>query len=614
MESDNGDSAAQDSLPERLKPFLPQCNTYLIEKFSELPSYRTAENFNVTQFELKAYVNVDNKEEAHKWFAAFKSWSKTTMAQTRGFNVKGNRVIYRELYHCIHSNEVKKKQGNRETKRPQSARARNVNCAASLHLRIERKRLPYSHSDGHSPSSALYAHEDSLHLNASDEQELMEILADRAKNPDYDYVAKIFQQYRESALGSRNSKPMFERLKQIVEDYDDSGQGRAVLQEYNASSGSVFILCIVTNLMSRVHEKIRQSEEICYMDASAAFDPLNTSITLLYSSCAVGALPLGVLFTSDELEITLEKATILPSHAFYGRGVEVGPIVFLTDDSSAERNSLELCWPQGIRLLCTFHVLQAFWRWLHDSKHHIKKEDSLFNHFELLWNRRQFWARTRLPMRGNNTNNYIERSFGMLKDIIFARTQAFNPVQIFHFITMSMERFYARRLLGIAHKHPGHLRIARRFLCPGWEKVDANLIQKTNIDFEFIAPSASNSGIFYIVNTKIGACTCPVGISGGPCKHQGAVAMKFHISTLNFIPSLTPNDRMVYGQLAENSSFYASLRAGPGFSPQDQETILSDYSDNFFNDETTEWRELNEENERNERNKETNNAEFNTLL
>ncbi|PKY62829.1 hypothetical protein RhiirA4_490060 [Rhizophagus irregularis] len=240
------------------------------------------------------------------------------MAQTRSFNVKGNRVIYRELYHCIHSNEVKKKQGNREIKRLQSARARNVNCAASLHLRIERKRLSYSHSlevelkfthnhvinsaealsfrrveeevhqefinlfrDGHSPSSALYAYEDSLHLNASDEQELMEILADRAKNPDYDYVAKIFQQYRDFALGSRNGKPMFEHLKQIVEDYNDSGQ---------------------------VHEKICQLGKICYMDASAVFDPLNISITLLYSSCAVGAFPLGVLITSDELEITLEKA------------------------------------------------------------------------------------------------------------------------------------------------------------------------------------------------------------------------------------------------------------------------------------------------------------------
>ncbi len=79
--------------------------------------------------------------------------------------------------------------------------------------------------------------------------------------------------------------------------------------------------------------------------------------------------------------------------------------------------------------------------------------DLLQKHFELLWNRRQFWAlsfRVGLPIRGNNTNNYIERSFGILKDIIFARIQAFNPVQIFHFVTMNMERFYARRLLGIA--------------------------------------------------------------------------------------------------------------------------------------------------------------------
>jgi hypothetical protein len=84
-------------------------------------------------------------------------------------------------------------------------------------------------------------------------------------------------------------------------------------------------------------------------------------------------------------------------------------------------------------------------------------------------------------------------------------------------------------LLGIAYKHLGHLKIAKWFLCSGWEKVDANLIQKTNVDLEFLVPSKSNPGLFYIVNTEIGACTCPVGISGGPCKHQGAVAMKYFI-------------------------------------------------------------------------------------
>ncbi len=71
----------------------------------------------------------------------------------------------------------------------------------------------------------------------------------------------------------------------------------------------------------------------------------------------------------------------------------------------------------------------------------------LQRHFELLWERCQSWAlsfRVGLPMRGNNTNNYIERGFGIFKDIIFARTQAYNIIQVFQFITMSMERFYAR--------------------------------------------------------------------------------------------------------------------------------------------------------------------------
>jgi hypothetical protein len=80
----------------------------------------------------------------------------------------------------------------------------------------------------------------------------------------------------------------------------------------------------------------------------------------------------------------------------------------------------------------------------------------------------------------NNTNNYIERSFEIMKDIIFARTQAFNPVQVFQFIIINMKRFYACRLLRIAYKHHRHLKIAKRFLCPSWEKVSANSIQETN--------------------------------------------------------------------------------------------------------------------------------------
>ena len=224
----------------------------------------------------------------------------------------------------------------------------------------------------------------------------------------------------------------------------------------------------------------------------------------------------------------------LPSHSFYGRGSQVGPAVL-------SENALELCWPHGIRLICTFHVLQAFWRWIHDSKHSIKKEDrvsimgkmkkiiyaqsdlemnSNYNefkqiyqqyplqqrHFELLWERRRFWAlsfRSNLPMRGNSTNNYVERSFGILKDIIFSRTQAFNSVQVFHFITENMERLYKRRLFGIAHKHPGQ-NIAKRFFCPGWETVDENSIQQTTFENEYLVPSTKEPARFYIVNNAMG--------------------------------------------------------------------------------------------------------------
>lgn len=147
----------------------------------------------------------------------------------KGFVITGNRVLFQEQRHCIHSAEVKKKQGGCEMKRSQSTRARNIGCTAIIHVRLERAQLSNTHlleielhfthshiinsaeslsfrrvqddvreefinlfKDGYSPSSALHTYKDKLHLSASNEQELLEILADRVINPGYDYVAKLF--------------------------------------------------------------------------------------------------------------------------------------------------------------------------------------------------------------------------------------------------------------------------------------------------------------------------------------------------------------------------------------------------------------------------------------
>jgi hypothetical protein len=62
--------------------------------------------------------------------------------------------LFRKLCYCIHSNKVKKKQGHCETKRPQSVRARNIDCnAKSIKWRkIEggssKKRKPISNNNG----------------------------------------------------------------------------------------------------------------------------------------------------------------------------------------------------------------------------------------------------------------------------------------------------------------------------------------------------------------------------------------------------------------------------------------------------------------------------------
>ncbi|CAG8832442.1 5936_t:CDS:2, partial [Racocetra persica] len=104
---------------------------------------------------------------------------------------------------------------------------------------------------------------------------------------------------------------------------------------------------------------------------------------------------------------------------------------------------------------------------------------------------------------------------------------------------------------------------------------------------EYLVPSAKKeSGLIYNVNSTIGTCNCFIGMSGAPCKHQGAVAMKYHIRIINFLPSLTPNDRMTFSYIAngfhvKDHSFYASLRTKPAL--VNQHSSINDNEDDDLN-------------------------------
>ncbi|GBB95354.1 hypothetical protein RclHR1_25140001, partial [Rhizophagus clarus] len=77
-------------LPDILKPVLPYKYTYLIQKLDILLLYQTQENFEVKNFEFDVFVDVCNKEEASGWVAAFESYSKTTMPESKSFKLTGN--------------------------------------------------------------------------------------------------------------------------------------------------------------------------------------------------------------------------------------------------------------------------------------------------------------------------------------------------------------------------------------------------------------------------------------------------------------------------------------------------------------------------------------------
>ena len=156
--------------------------------------------------------------------------------------------------------------------------------------------------------------------------------------------------------------------------------GSSCLQEYTCGNHEKpLILTIVTPLMSRVHSLL-QASEMTFLDALSSLDRYNNRLFFLCTHHPSGSLPLAVWISSDGSLDTNNKSiamlkSVLPKHAFGGKGPNDGPRLLMTDDDAPEKGALQNQWPDSTQLVCIFHFLQAMWRWLWDSKHEIKKDD-----------------------------------------------------------------------------------------------------------------------------------------------------------------------------------------------------------------------------------------------
>jgi hypothetical protein len=170
----------------------------------------------------------------------------------------------------------------------------------------------------------------------------------------------------------------------------------------------------------------------------------------------------------------------------------------------------------------------------------------VLNHLRSLYERRSEWAlccREELPVRGNNTNNLCESAMRVMKDKVLHRTKAFNVLQLIDFIVTRLEVHYQCRLVDVANNRLDVSRTSR--VIASNSAIDITSIKKLEND-TYEVPSEKSPEVTYTVNMSVGCCTCYVGHTGGPCKHQSAVVMAFKIQTWNFLPIADASMRQTF--------------------------------------------------------------------
>lgn len=298
-------------------------------------------------------------------------------------------------------------------------------------------------------------------------------------------------------------------MKKYCDDYNTNCQSECA--KVDTVDGIHLVIAICTPLMKRASSLIKGASEIMFADSSGTMDCLNCKLFLLQIPSAARAIPIGTLIVTSESEEVLNVAfamwkSLLPPDAFFGRGPNVGPKLIMTDDCASERNALQAAFVGCILLLCLFHVLQAYWRFVWNREQKVKKEDrrevyflfrdivyaedeesfnerveysknndklkeypNILKHEEALIERAPEWAlcyRKNLLTRGNNTNNYSETGMGTFKDKVLCRTKAFNPVQLFDFVVTKYDMYVKRRIIDVCNNRDSNAFKSRFYIRP----------------------------------------------------------------------------------------------------------------------------------------------------
>ena len=201
----------------------------------------------------------------------------------------------------------------------------------------------------------------------------------------------------------------------------------------------------------------------------------------------------------------------------------------------------------------------------HDLEEHYAKLTSLYyeeiptkyqnvrERAQTHWESRYDWAlvyRKGFVTRGHNTNNIAEAGIRIIKDLVFERINTYNLVQMFGFITETMELYFQNRLLQIAHNRPliqkNGAQYHNAMEISVYDTDDSNIFQTSEvhkINEQLIT-------MCYVVNTLIATCSCDKGKNGASCPHQVAVAIKRNKQANTLIPTYNKELKCLFAKVA----------------------------------------------------------------
>ncbi|KAE8741686.1 hypothetical protein FOCC_FOCC012784 [Frankliniella occidentalis] len=449
-----------------------------------------------------------------------------------------------------------------------------------LRVTEETKKIFYGYfNDNMGASEAKRLHEDTLRMR----EDWPIVQPNTSLNPSDRQVTYLHELWRQSEFGADYGVDPLAKLKEKADQYAKDGIMVHIDEDSN-EGGQNWAVLVVTPIMLRTHAT-KAAGEIIFVDSTASVESTESSTTVMLAATGAGAIPLGIFIHGSQTTSCYTKAFNLMKQNYPNCfGGKTNPEVFMTDYSNQEKDALSALWNESLQFLCHFHVAQAHWRWLMESKHDVSKDerrdlmtrfqglmyaidtetfeeakDNFMNcnhekyikHVDTWLEFKEEWVqmfRADILYRGHNTNNYAEATIRVLKDIILERTKAFNVTAMVNFIAVVWEAYFECKLLHFAYGQKSGPYKKYERLTKKMPEGAAELIQKVDTDF-YLVPNEKLVEASYEVDGRVGWCSCPAGRGGAFCKHQ-CLVQKVYGGLFPNKPAIDAKSRYELGKLA----------------------------------------------------------------